>query len=205
MTSIELLSLITASAASGKIKYFDLFLKLSLQKRISKKKIYEALLQNYLFCGFPSALFFLKRFHHLCAYKPKNYKFNTVGLYEKGIKTSKKIYGDKLPRLISNVKKFSPELADWLIIEGYGKVISRKDLTIKEREACIISVLSVQKFEEQLVSHIYGGLKNGITIKQISKLISNLTHIECYEEKEFGLNVLDKVVHKKSDKSIQCE
>ncbi|MGQ9799935.1 MAG: carboxymuconolactone decarboxylase family protein [Ignavibacterium sp.] len=200
MTSIELLSLITASAASGKIKYFDSFLNLSLQKRISKKKIYEALLQNYLFCGFPSALFFLKRFHHLCNYKPKNYKFNTVGLYEKGIKTSKKIYGDKLPKLISNVKKFSPELAEWLISEGYGKVISRKDLTIKERESCIISVLSVQRFEEQLVSHIYGGLKNNLTIKQISKLISNLTHIECYEEKEFGLNVLDKVINKKSEK-----
>lgn len=197
MTSIELLSLITASAASRKIKYFDSLIKLSLQKRISKKKIYEALLQNYLFCGFPSALFFLKRFHHLCGFKPEDYKFNTAGLFEKGIKTSKKIYGDKLPKLISNVKKFSPELAEWLIIEGYGKVISRKDLTIKEREACIISVLSVQKFEEQLVSHIYGGLKNGLTKKQISKLISNLTHIECYEEKEFGLNVLDKVIHKK--------
>lgn len=197
MTSIETLSIITASAASGKIKHFDTLIKLSLQKRISKKKIYEALLQNYLFCGFPSALFFLKRFHHLCGYKPKNYKFNAVGLSEKGIKTSKKIYGDKLPKLISNVKKFSPELAEWLIVEGYGKVISRKDLTIKERESCIISVLSVQKFEEQLISHIYGGLKNGLTTKQISKLISNLSDIECHEEKEFGLNVLDKVIHKK--------
>lgn len=197
MTSIELLSLITASAASGKIKCFDSIIKLSLQKRISKKKIYEALLQNYLFCGFPSALFFLKRFHHLCGYKPEDYKFNVVEFFEKGIKTSNKIYGDKLPKLISNVKKFSPELAEWLIIEGYGKVISRKDLTIKERESCIISVLSVQKFEEQLVSHIYGGLRNGLTIKQIANLISNLTYIECHEEKEFGLKVLDKVIHKK--------
>jgi alkylhydroperoxidase/carboxymuconolactone decarboxylase family protein YurZ len=194
MTSIEILSLITASAASGKIKYFDSLIKHSLQKRISKKKIYEALLQNYLFCGFPSALFFLKRFYHLVGYKPKSYKFSATGLSEKGIKTSKKIYDDKLPKLISNVKKFSPELAEWLLIEGYGKVISRKDLSIKEREACIISVLSVQKFKEQLVSHIYGGLKNGLTINRIRNLISNLSEIGCNTEKEFGLKVLNKII-----------
>ncbi|MCL6495693.1 MAG: hypothetical protein K6T54_13065 [Ignavibacterium sp.] len=198
MTSIEILALITASAASGKNKYFDSLIKLSLQKRISKKKIYEALLQNYLFCGFPSALYYLKRFHHLSKYNPESYKLNLTGLKDKGIKTSKFIYGEKLPKLVSNVKKFSPELAEWLITEGYGKVISRKHLSIKEREACIISVLSVQMFEDQLVSHLYGGIRNGLSVKQISSLISNLTLINCNYQKNFGLKVLDKIVQKKN-------
>ncbi|BDQ01662.1 carboxymuconolactone decarboxylase family protein [Ignavibacterium sp.] len=197
MNYLEILSLISASAAVKNLDEFDYFVRLALQKRISKIKIYEALLQNYLFCGFPNALFFLKRFHHLSGYKPKKISsLNTNRLKEKGIKTSKKIYGDKLEKLISNVKKFSPELSEWLIIEGYGKVISRSALKIKEREACIISVLTTQMFEEQLISHLYGGLRNGLKITQIRKIISNLSEISCEKEKEFGLNVLNKIKQK---------
>lgn len=196
MTSLAILSIITASAATNNSEKFDSFVHLALSKKISKKKIYEALLQNYLFCGFPSALYYLKRFHHLSKYNPEVYRLNLSGLKEKGIKTSKLIYGDKLPKLISNVKKFSPELAEWLITEGYGKVINRKHLSIKEREACIISVLSVQMFEEQLISHLYGGLRNGLSVKQISTLISNLTLINCDHQKNFGLKVLDKIIQK---------
>ncbi|GIV28903.1 MAG: hypothetical protein KatS3mg027_2717 [Bacteroidia bacterium] len=197
MNYLEILSLISASAAVKNLDKFDYFVRLALQKRISKIKIYEALLQNYLFCGFPNALFFLKRFHHLSGYKPKKISsVNTNRLKEKGIKTSKKIYGDKLEKLISNVKKFSPELSEWLIIEGYGKVISRSALKIKEREACIISVLTTQMFEEQLISHLYGGLRNGLKITQIRKIISNLSEISCEKEKEFGLNVLNKIKQK---------
>lgn len=197
MNYLEILSLISASAAVKNLDKFDYFVRLALQKRISKIKIYEALLQNYLFCGFPNALFFLKRFHLLSGYKPKKISsLNTNRLKEKGIKTSKKIYGDKLEKLISNVKKFSPELSEWLIIEGYGKVISRPKLSIKEREACIISVLTTQMFEEQLISHLYGGLRNGLKITQIRKIISNLSEISCEKEKEFGLNVLNKIKQK---------
>lgn len=197
MTSTEILSLISASAAIRNKEKFDYFVQLAVKRRISKNKIYEALLQNYLFCGFPNALFFTKRFQQLNGYKPKKYNTTSlIRLKEKGIKTSLKIYGDKLPKLISNVKKFSPELSEWLIIEGYGKVISRSILTIKEREACIISVLATQMFEEQLVSHLYGGLRNGLKITQIRKIISNLSEISCEKEKEFGLNVLNKIKQK---------
>lgn len=193
MTSIEILSLISASAAVKHKDKFDYFIKLALQKRISKEKIYEALLQNYLFCGFPNALFFLKRYHQLTGFKPKKYRSEINKLKQKGLKTSQKIYGDKLSKLISNVKKFSPELSEWLIVEGYGKVISRKTLSIKEREACIISVLSTQMFEEQLISHLLGGLKNGLKINQIEKLISNLTEIGCEKEKRFAIKVFNKI------------
>lgn len=49
-------------------------------------------------------------------------------------------------------------MAEWLIIEGYGKVLGRKGLSLKERELCIVSILSAMKFEEQLYSHIIGAI-----------------------------------------------
>lgn len=197
MTSIEILSIIAASAAVKNLDKFDFYIHLAKQKKISKNKIYEALLQNYLFCGFPNALFFLKRFQLLTGYKPKRYNsLNKKQLKEKGIKTGKKIYGDKLPKLLSSVKKFSPELSKWLIIEGYGKVISRPALNIKEREACIIAVLSVQMFEEQLISHLYGGIRNRLSVNLIRKIISNLSEIIPDSQKNFGLIVLDKFIRK---------
>lgn len=201
MTTVEIISLIAASAASNKIIHFDSLIHLSGKKKISRLKIYEALLQNYLFCGFPNALFYLKRFHNLTSFKPEKFQYDFDNLKLKGIETSRKIYGEKLDKLILNVKKFSPELAEWLIVEGYGKVISRSALSIKEREACIISVLVVQMFEEQLISHLYGGLKNGLTVKQIKKIISNLSEIECDTEMNFGLKIFENIIRKKYPKS----
>jgi len=198
MTDLEILSILAASAANKNISKFDYYLELALQKGIDKDKIYESLLQNYLFCGFPNALFFLKRFSQAASYKPKKYSYRSEQLKEKGFITSKKIYGDKLPRLINNVKTFSPELSEWLIIEGYGKVLSRNVLSIKEREACIIPVLAIQMFEEQLISHLLGGLKNGLTVKQIENLLANLSLINCSRGKQFGIKVLKKIVSEKS-------
>ena len=68
-----------------------------------------------------------------------------INILNRGIKNCKKIYGDKFDKLISNIKNFSPEMAEWLIVEGYGKVLGRKGLTLKEREVCIVSILSALK------------------------------------------------------------
>ena len=51
-----ILPLIAASSVLRKEKLFKKLLLLAKEKRIPAKKIYEVLLQSYLFAGFPSAL-----------------------------------------------------------------------------------------------------------------------------------------------------
>ena len=65
-------------------------------------------------------------------------------------------------------------MAEWLIVEGYGKVLGRKGLTLKEREVCIVSILSALKYKDQLFSHINGAFRVKVGYHFLQKIISNL-------------------------------
>jgi len=190
----ELLPLISASAVLRNYDDFGKLITIAKRKRIPFNKIYEALLQNYLFAGYPSAIISLKQ---LKKYYPSKRlsKVADMNLYhfrKRGIKNCKKVYGDKSEKLISNIKEFSPDLAEWLILEGYGKVLGREGLSFKERELCVVAVLSVLGFKDQLYSHINGAFRTGASILEIGKVIKNLSLVGRQSIAEFGLRVLKR-------------
>lgn len=190
LSEIELLALLSASSVLRKEKQFDLILKIILAKKYSIKKIYEALLQSYLFAGFPSALISLKKLSSI-KLNNKNYDgYDFIKYKTRGEKNCRMIYGNKFDKLISNVKSFSPELSDWLIVEGYGKVLGRKGLSLMEREICIVSILAALKFKDQLYSHINGAIRVKTKIEVIKKVFSNLEIISVKSSAKFGLEVL---------------
>lgn len=190
LSEIELLALLTTSSVLRKEKRFDLILKDMLAQKYSIKKIYEALLQTYLFAGFPSALISLKKLSDIKS-NNKNYEgYDFIKYKSRGEKNCRKIYGNKFDKLISNVKSFSPELSEWLIVEGYGKVLGRKGLSLKEREICIVSILAALKFRDQLYSHINGAIRLKTNVEVIKKVINNLEIISAKSSAKFGLGVL---------------
>jgi len=65
ITELELLALLSAASVLRKQKQFELILERLLTNKCSVKKIYESLLQTYLFAGFPSALISLKRLNEI--------------------------------------------------------------------------------------------------------------------------------------------
>lgn len=191
LNEIELLALLSASSVLRKKNYFKIILEQLLDNKTSSKKIYEALLQTYLFAGFPSALVSLKIFHNTVS-KEKVYKgFDLTKYLNRGKKNCKLIYADKYEKLLKNIRSFSPEMAEWLIIEGYGKVLGRKGLSLKERELCIVSILSAMKFEEQLYSHIIGAINVKVEKKLILKSIGNLSLINAKSSARFGESVFN--------------
>ncbi len=193
-----ILPLIAAASVLRKDKLLKSLLLIAKEKKFSRNKIYETLLQSYLFVGFPSALISLKIFNDLFPHKKKiNSDLSTKELRLRGEQTCKKVYGDKYDKLISNVKTFSPELADWLVTEGYGKVLSRKQLSLKDRELSIITMLTVLEFEDQLYSHINGALRLGIKADQIKRLIQSLKIFGTISHTEFGIKVLQKILTQK--------
>lgn len=194
----ELLALLSAASVLRKNARFAEILKIMIHKRISYKKIYEALLQTYLFAGFPSALISLKKFNEVVGLG-KNYDGYDLHKYSnRGIKNCRRIYGDKFDKLISNIKTFSPEMAEWLIVEGYGKVLGRKGLTLKEREVCIVSILSALKYKDQLYSHINGAIRVKVDYSFLEKVITNLQFISTKSVTAFGLEVLNTYRYKKN-------
>ena len=123
----ELLPLIAASAIIRNDEAFRVLIKIAKIKRIPFNKIYETLLQNYLFAGYPSAIHSLKRLKDFFPRKRFN-KAVDMNLYHfrnRGKINLNKVYGEKSYKLIKNVETFSPDLAEWLVLEGYGKVLGR--------------------------------------------------------------------------------
>lgn len=199
LSELELLALLSASSVLRKRKYFEIILETLIRNKCSTNKIYEALLQTYLFAGFPSALISLKRFNEVAGNNKiyRGYDFKKYSA--RGEKNCRIIYGNKYDKLIYNVKSFSPEMAEWLIVEGYGKVLGRKGLTLKEREVCIVSILSALKFKDQIYSHINGSVRVKVGIELIYKIISNLEIISAKSSAKFGLSVLTEYQFQKSN------
>ncbi len=185
-----LLPLISAAAVLRKEKTLKELLLMAKENKINSKKIYETLLQTYLFAGFPCALISLKIASEFFPFS----KLTTKSLNSHknvGLVNCKKIYGRKFNKLIKNVEEFSPELSEWLIAEGYGKVMGRKELSLKEREMSIVAMLCSMKYESQLYSHINGAfiLKN--SREKIRALIINLEIIGGKGVTNFGLRVFN--------------
>ena len=201
LKSNDLLPLIAAASA---LRWMNILKELILKaksRKIHFTKIYETLLQNYLFTGFPSALNSLKILKDCYPKKiiPKVTDMNLYHFKQIGEEHCKRVYGNKFKKLIKNIKNFSPELADWLVLEGYGKVLGRKGLSFKERELCIVAVLTVLNFEDQLYSHISGAIKAKASIKEVETVIKNLDHLSSKILSRSGIKVSNKY---KKDKLI---
>lgn len=168
------------------------FLKILKQNNYSSSKQYEVLLQIYLFGGFPVSLESLKIFNEV---SPRQRRVSKKIDYEKFVANGKrncyKVYGENTQKLISNVEEFSPELSEWLISEGYGKVFSRTGLSFLEREIVAITSLSYLQFSEQLFSHINGAYRNGFSIDTLSKIIMYIAGINNTKRGNFIIQVFE--------------
>jgi 4-carboxymuconolactone decarboxylase len=65
---------------------------------------------------------------------------------------------------------FHPELAAWILEDGYGKVLSRPILSIRERELIVVAVLSALRLPKQLESHVRGALRVGATKDEVAAM-----------------------------------
>ncbi len=63
-----------------------------------------------------------------------------------------------------------PELADWILEEGYGRVLSRPVLSIRERELIVVAVLAALRLPLQLESHVRGALRVGATAAEVAAM-----------------------------------
>ena len=61
------------------------------------------------------------------------------------------------------MRELSPDLASWMILEGYGKTLSRPALDPIAREYCGVAILTVTKMWRQLRSHAIGTINVGGT------------------------------------------
>jgi len=123
----------------------------------------ELILQTYLFAGFPRALNAMRAWRRVAPDAVAPESTGNVSIWrELGEATCETVYGDMYDRLRENIRRLHPALDDWMITEGYGKVLSRPALDLGRRELCIVAACAASLQDRQLHSHLHGALNAGV-------------------------------------------
>jgi 4-carboxymuconolactone decarboxylase len=80
-------------------------------------------------------------------------------------------------RLRKNIRALHPRLDEWMIAEGYGKVLSRPGLDLGRRELCIVAACAATGQDRQLQSHLHGARNVGVADEVIAETLASLADI----------------------------
>jgi 4-carboxymuconolactone decarboxylase len=160
---------------------------------VSDVWVEELVLQSYLFAGFPRALNAAREWRrareapasegaersgeHSAAPGPARGGESYAGVYEwrlRGEDTCETVYGPFYEKLRSNIRALHPALDEWMIVEGYGKVLSRPGLDLARRELCVVAACAAAGQDRQLHSHLHGSLHAGASREAITATLDAL-------------------------------
>ena len=94
--------------------------------------------------------------------------------------------------MMSKMTIISPDLARWMILDGYGKTLSRPSLDIRYRELIHLVILALGQWRHQFISHLRGSLNIGISMEEILDSMNILREEGTLSSYEFACNVLSE-------------
>lgn len=141
----------------------------------------ELILQSYLFAGFPRALNAAREWRArggraAAGTAPRAEPgYDAAGQWQaRGERTCARVYGRHYEKLRHNIRALHPALDDWMIVEGYGKVLSRDGLDLGRRELCIVAACAAARQARQLHSHLLGARNAGVPDAAIAAAVEAL-------------------------------
>jgi len=135
------------------------------------------LLQTYLFAGFPRTLNGMREWRRIVKAAPVGDPSNDGPFRDRGEETCRRVYGRMYERLRVNIRDLHPLLDDWMVEEGYGKVLSRPGLDLPRRELCIVAACAATAQDRQLQSHLHGARNVGVSETVLSDALEALRDV----------------------------
>jgi len=172
----RLLAGISAALARGDEGALGVGLRRAAAGEAEPRAVEEALLQSYLFLGFPAALAALALWRETLGEPPVEddplaSPARTDAWRARGEQVCRVVYGRAYEGLRRNVARAHPAVDRWMIEEGYGKVLGRPGLGLRERELCIVAILAGSGREPQLHSHLRGALHAGAAAGEVEEAL----------------------------------
>ena len=185
--------------------------------KVSQRWQEELVLQSYLFAGFPRALNAAREWRKSQALARLGANAGPAGerlsgaafvegphegyadLYDfrvRGEETCETVYGEFYEKLRGNIRALSGSLDEWMIVEGYGKVLSRAGLDLGRRELCIIAACAAAGQDRQLHSHLHGALNAGVKPEVVRATIAALDGVVSHESLSRALLLFARVLGK---------
>jgi 4-carboxymuconolactone decarboxylase len=139
----------------------------------------EIILQSYLFAGFPRTLNAMRAWRSVSArpapaVDPEASAADFESWRRRGEETCAVVYGESYEKLRKNIRELHPALDEWMIVDGYGKVLSRPGVDLKTRELCVVAACAVSGQQRQLHSHLRGALNAGASPGEIAAVLDAL-------------------------------
>lgn len=145
----------------------------ALDAGVDAVAVEEALLQGYLFLGYPAALNGFALWRELSGRKAAPAVDGDWDTWRaRGERVCREVYAGQYEGLQKNVAALHADLATWMLVEGYGKVLGRPGLELRARELCIVALLAVRSAPRQLRSHLRGALHAGATHEEVEEALA---------------------------------
>jgi 4-carboxymuconolactone decarboxylase len=158
----------------------------------------EIILQSYLFAGFPRALNAARAWRAASGLpapaEDVEASIDDLDLWRtRGEETCAIVYGDNYQKLRRNIRELHPALDEWMIIDGYGKVLSRPGVDLRTRELCIVAACAVSGQQRQLHSHLHGAMNAGASAGELAAVLDALTDLISRDDLSRYRQLLQKV------------
>ncbi|HEX6626332.1 MAG TPA: carboxymuconolactone decarboxylase family protein [Gemmatimonadaceae bacterium] len=159
----------------------------------------EIILQSYLFAGFPRALNAARAWRAVSSRPAPEEDENAAGdgiaqWRKRGEETCRIVYGEMYEKLRENIRDLHPALDEWMIIDGYGKVLSRPYVDLRTRELCVVAACATSGQQRQLHSHLHGALNAGSPAPEIAAVLDALNDLISRDDLARYKQLLAKVV-----------
>lgn len=142
------------------------------------RAVEEALLQSYLFLGYPAALNAIALWRERGGRPaPPPAPDEPARWRERGAEVCAAVYGGQYERLRENIARLHPDMERWMVTEGYGKVLGRPGLPLKTRELCIAALLAGLDAPRQLYAHLRGALEVGASTAEVEAVLDRAASV----------------------------
>jgi len=136
----------------------------------------ELLLQSFLNVGYPLALVAFGVWREVAG-PPKEtgepIAHPEWGRWtERGVKACAEIYGRTYHKLMVNLRALHPAIEPLVVVDAYGKILSRPGLDTKRRELCTLAAIAMLRADRQLHAHLRGALNTGSTREEVDAVLA---------------------------------
>ncbi len=144
----------------------------AVEVQLAPEVVDELLLQSVLTVGWPRALSAAATWRrvspHVAPGEDPDEDYARATAWEaRGETTCRTVYGANYDKLRANVRALHPALDRWMLVEGYGRTLSRPALDLRRRELCTVTQCAVLDVPAQLHSHLKGAVHAGATEAEV--------------------------------------
>ena len=158
------------AAARGREAEVRRAVRAAVRAGVRPERLDEALLQLVPFTGYARTINAFAALREIVPRVPRS-RAAKGGVRARGEALCRRIYGPVYEKMIARMRRFHPDLADWILEDGYGKVLARPVLSSVERELLVVAVLGTLDVPAQLKSHELGARRVGADPRQLRAML----------------------------------